>query len=156
MQMGGSALTCLCAVPWAFLGNGWRSGLAGWDLWREDLTQRTAGRGWIWEASKAPGAFFTRFCNFILDFWMFPFFVFKNYYYYFLQLHLWHIKVPRLGVKLEMQMRPMPEPQQHGIQAASVTYIAACGNARSLTHWDKLGIEPMSSRKLCLVLNQLS
>ena len=29
---------------------------------------------------------------------------------------------------------PMPEPQQCQIQASSMTYAVACGNARSLTH----------------------
>ena len=45
-----------------------------------------------------------------------------------------HMEVPRLGVGLELQLRPMPQTQQHRIQAASATYAAACGNAGSLTH----------------------
>ena len=41
---------------------------------------------------------------------------------------------------------PTPEPQQRGIQAASATYTTAHGNARSLTHWARPGIEPAASR----------
>ena len=37
------------------------------------------------------------------------------------------------------------QPQQCGIQAMSATYTAAHGNAGSLTHWARPGIEPASS-----------
>ena len=36
----------------------------------------------------------------------------------------------------------MPEPQQHQIQATSVTHTTAHGNTRSLTHRARPGIEP--------------
>ena len=67
------------------------------------------------------------------------FIYYKNYeinifLFFILGLHLWHIDVPRLGVKSELQMRPMPQSRQPRIQAASAVYAAACGNARSLTH----------------------
>ena len=39
----------------------------------------------------------------------------------------------------------LPESQQRGILAASATYTTAQGNARSLTHWARLGIESASS-----------
>ena len=39
----------------------------------------------------------------------------------------------------------MPEPQQCGIRATSVTYTTAHGNARSLTHWARPWIEPATS-----------
>ena len=42
-----------------------------------------------------------------------------------------HMEVPRLGVESELQL---PQPQQHGIQATSVTYTTSPGNAGSLTH----------------------
>ena len=42
------------------------------------------------------------------------------------------------------------------IQATSATYTAAWGNAASLTHWVRPGIEPTSSWTLCWVLNLLS
>ena len=37
------------------------------------------------------------------------------------------------------------QPQQGQIQAMSVTYTTAHGNAGSLTHWARSGIEPISS-----------
>ena len=49
-----------------------------------------------------------------------------------------------------------PQPWQHRIWAASVTYAAACGNARSLIPWVRPGIEPTSSWRQCWVLNLLS
>ena len=55
------------------------------------------------------------------------------------------MEVPRLGVKSELQLRPMPQPQQHRIWAASVTYTKAHGNTGSLIHWVRPGIEPASS-----------
>ena len=30
--------------------------------------------------------------------------------YVFLRQHLWHMEVPRLGVQLELQLRPIPQP----------------------------------------------
>ena len=42
----------------------------------------------------------------------------------------------------------LPQPQQRGIWAASTTYITVLDNARSLIHWARLGIEPVSSRML--------
>ena len=36
----------------------------------------------------------------------------------------------------------MLQPQQHQIRATSTTYTTALGNAGSLTHWAKPGIEP--------------
>ena len=38
----------------------------------------------------------------------------------------------------------MPEPQQCGFWAESATYTTAHSNARSLTHWVRPGIQPMS------------
>ena len=38
---------------------------------------------------------------------------------------------------------PTPQPQQHGIWAASTTYTTGHGNA--LPHWERPGIEPESS-----------
>ena len=36
--------------------------------------------------------------------------------------------VPRLGVKLELQPWPTPQPQQCQIRGASVTYPISCSN----------------------------
>ena len=49
----------------------------------------------------------------------------------FLELHPWHMEVPKLGAELEL---PTPQPQQHQIRASSVTYATAWGNAKSFTH----------------------
>ena len=51
----------------------------------------------------------------------------------FLRLHLRPMEVAKPGIQLELQLRPMPQPRQHGIQATSVTYSAACGKAQSQT-----------------------
>ena len=75
--------------------------------------------------------------------------------HFFLWLLL-HMEVPRPVVKLELQLRTTPQPQQHWIWAASVTNAAACGNARSLTHWARPGIKPTPSWTLCQDLNLLS
>ena len=51
--------------------------------------------------------------------------------------HLWHMEVPRLGVKLELQL-----PACTTATAWSVTYTPAHGSAARLTHWLGPGIEP--------------
>ena len=61
------------------------------------------------------------------------------FFFFFLGPHLQPMKVSGLGVW------PMPEPKQQQIRAASVNYAAACGNSRSLTHWARPRIEPLSS-----------
>ena len=59
-----------------------------------------------------------------------------------------------LQVNSELQLRPIP--QQRRIRASFVTYAAAWGNTRSLTHRVSPGIEPTSSQALSQVLNLLS
>ena len=73
-----------------------------------------------------------------------------------LGLHLRHMQVPSLGVKSELQLRPIPQPQQPRIWAASVIYPAACGNAGSSIHWARPGVRPASSWRQHWVLNPLS
>ena len=63
-----------------------------------------------------------------------------------------HMEVHWLGVESE----PMPESQQHQTLAASATYAAARGKARSLTHWARTGMELTSSERQGWVLNPLS
>ena len=41
--------------------------------------------------------------------------------------------------------RPIPQPEQCRIWAVSATYVTAHSNYRSLTHWARPGIEPVSS-----------
>ena len=64
----------------------------------------------------------------------------KLYFYFFLSfwgLHPRHMEVPSLGSNQSCGCKPMPQPQQHQIQAVSVIYTTAHGNARSLAHWTK-------------------
>ena len=63
------------------------------------------------------------------------------------------MEIPGPGVEWELQLRPTPQPWQHQIQATSVAYAAACGNAESLTHWARPEIEPASSQRQCRFLN---
>ena len=66
--------------------------------------------------------------------------------YYFLGgLHPQHMEVPRLGVESELQLLAYATATATGSRAASANYTAADGNARSLTHWARPGMEPASS-----------
>ena len=68
-------------------------------------------------------------------------------FFFFLQLNLWHMEVPRLGTESELQLSSTPQPQQHQIQAPSATYMTAYSNTRSLTYWARTGIKPTSSQR---------
>ena len=72
----------------------------------------------------------------------------------FLGLHMGHMEVPRLGVKLELHLPAYvsSQPQLCQIQAMSTTYTAACNDrspgikpasswilVRFLTHWATMG-----------------
>ena len=63
----------------------------------------------------------------------------------FLGPHFWHMEVPRLGVNWSCSCRPVSQPQQWQIRAASVTYTTAYGNVESLPYWVRPGIESISS-----------
>ena len=52
---------------------------------------------------------------------------------------------PGIQQESNQSYRPRLQPQQHQIQAMTVTYTTSCGNARSLTHWARPGIELASS-----------
>ena len=82
--------------------------------------------------------------------------IFFGLFVFSLILHLWCMEVPRLEVASELQLRPMSQPQQRQIQAASVTYTEAFDDDEPLTHWARPWIEPESSQTLCWVLNSLS
>ena len=56
---------------------------------------------------------------------------------------------------LDQGLRPPPQPRQHQIWPASVTYATGWDNARSLTHWARPRIESESSHRY-QVLNPLS
>ena len=73
-------------------------------------------------------------------------------------LHLWHMEVPGLRVKLELQLlatdtaRATPGPSC--IYSLHTQQLAV--TLDPLTHWATPGIEPPSSWTLCQVLNPLS
>ena len=73
------------------------------------------------------------------------------------------MEVPRLGVKLELQLQAyttataMPDSCHiFHIFQKFVNYTPAYGNTRSLTHWARPEIKPTSSFRLCQVLNPLN
>ena len=59
---------------------------------------------------------------------------FAIYLFIILGLHPPHMEVPRLGVELELKLLVYTTAAAMQIQATSVTYTAAHGNAGSLTH----------------------
>ena len=80
----------------------------------------------------------------------------ENFFFSFLWPYLRHMEVPRPGVKLELQLRPMLQPQQHQMWTTSETYAAAWASPGSLTHWARPGIKPTSSQRQHWALNPLS
>ena len=67
------------------------------------------------------------------------------FFFCFLGLYPRDREISRLGIKLELQLPAVPQPQQCGIWATSATYTTAHGNAGSLTHRARAGIEPATS-----------
>ena len=65
-------------------------------------------------------------------------FFFFFFFFFFLGPYLEHTEVPRLRVELELQLLAYTI-------ATAVTYTAAHSNTRSLTHWERPGIQPVSS-----------
>ena len=89
------------------------------------------------------------------------------YIFFFLGPHLWYMEGPGLGVKLELQLQAYITATATLNLSHIAAYTAACGNAGSLTHWVRPGIESISSWVrpgiesisswiLCQVLNPLS
>ena len=66
------------------------------------------------------------------------------------------MEVPRLGAESELLLSAYATATETQIQAASVTYTTARGNAGSLTHWERPWIEPTSSQITSQGLNLLS
>ena len=70
----------------------------------------------------------------------------KNFFSCFLGPHIWHMDVPRQGVKLELQLLAYSTATATPcLSHVWGTYITGHGNARSLTHWARPGIAPASS-----------
>ena len=89
-------------------------------------------------------SFFWFFTLFPFPFLSFPFLSFL-FSFVFLGLHPWHLEVPRLGVKSELQMPATATAITMPDLSTSATYTTAHGNAGSSTHWARPGIEPASS-----------
>ena len=70
---------------------------------------------------------------------------FLFFFLFLLGTHLQHMEVPRVGVRLELQLLPTSQPQQCQIPAVSATYTTVHSNAGSLTYWLGAGIKPTSS-----------
>ena len=62
-------------------------------------------------------------------------------------------RFPGQGSNQSCRCRPTPEPQQRGIPDMSATYTIAYGNAGSITHWARSGIEPKTSWFLVRFVN---
>ena len=62
-------------------------------------------------------------------------------------------RVPIAAVACSCGHQSTPEPQQCWVQAMSLTYTTVHGNAGSLTHWTRPGIEPTSSWMLAGFIN---
>ena len=71
--------------------------------------------------------------------------IFYFLFFVFLGPHPQHIKVPRLGVELELQLPAHVTATAAWDQTSSSTHTTAHANAESLTHWMKPRIEPASS-----------
>ena len=76
-------------------------------------------------------------CNFYL------FILFKKFFLVFYTHSIW--RVPGQGSSWSYSCQSTPQPQQHQIRATSVTYSTAPGDAGSLTHSARSGIESASS-----------
>ena len=66
------------------------------------------------------------------------------HFFFFLELHSWHMEVPRLGVKSELQLLAYATVTATQESSCICDYTTAQGNARSLTHPARPGIEPTS------------
>ena len=79
----------------------------------------------------------------ISNIWKVNMFKYKLVYLFVLGPHSPHMEVLRL--RSNWSCSHWPQPQQCQIQAMSSTYTTAHSNVRSLTHWERPGIEPASS-----------
>ena len=84
-------------------------------------------------------------------------FFFFSFFFFFLLYHLWHMEVPGLGIESELQL--LAYATATATQDLSHVYTVSkpqlAGNAGSLTHGMRPGIEPASWRTLCWVPNLL-
>ena len=79
------------------------------------------------------------------------YFIFNFLSFYGCTHSIW--RFPDQGSNQSWSHQPMPEPQQCGLWATSVTHTTADGNAGSLTLWARPGIKPASSWILVRFVN---
>ena len=65
--------------------------------------------------------------------------IYSFFFFFFLGPHLWHMEVPRLGVKLELQLPAYTTATASWDPSSAATYTTAHSNSGSLTHWTKPG-----------------
>ena len=72
--------------------------------------------------------------------------------------YLLYMEVPRPGVKLANWICSCQSHNNARLEPhlGPMTYVAACSNAGSLTHWARPGIKPVSLWIPCWVLNPLT
>ena len=63
----------------------------------------------------------------------------------FLGPHLWHMKVPRLGIESELQLLACTTTTATPVPSHVWALHYSYGNTRSLIHWASPGIKPKSS-----------
>ena len=73
------------------------------------------------------------------------FFFFFFFFFCFLGPHPRHTEVPRLGVESELHLLAYTTAPATSDPSSSVNYTTARGNAGSLTHWARPGIESETS-----------
>ena len=64
------------------------------------------------------------------------------FFFKFLGPHPWHMEVPRLGVKTELQLPAFARATAMQDPSRICDLHHSLGNTRSLTHWARPGIEP--------------
>ena len=88
---------------------------------------------------------YSRNQHIIVDPLYFSFFFLRVFWSFFLGLCLRQMEVSRLGVKSEPYLQATATATATWNPSCVYDYTVACGNAGSLTHWERPGIEPTSS-----------
>ena len=76
------------------------------------------------------------------------------FFFFFLETHLWHREIPRRGVKSELWLPAYATVTTMLVLSCICNlYTTVYGNTGSLTHWERPGIEPMSSWMLVRLIS---
>jgi len=78
------------------------------------------------------------------------------FFFFFLQLHMWHMEIPQARGQTSCSCWLTPQPQQCRIWVASTTYTTAGGNSRSFNPLSKAGEQTHILMDTSQVLNLLS